>query len=61
MGKGDFGGGFLIYTIEMTQAQVSALCHVFLSSIVLGNDFVSQSKDAYRLLKSRSSTVESIL
>ena len=61
VGKGDFGGGFLIYTPEMTQAQVSALCHVFLSSIVLDNDFVSHSKDAYRLLKSRSSTVESIL
>lgn len=61
VGKGDFGGGFLIYAPEMTQGQVSALSHVFLSSIVLGNDHVSKAKDAYRVLKSRSSTVEKIL
>ena len=58
VGKGDFGGGTLIYLPEMTQGQICALSHVLFSSIASGCEYSSKAKEMYRDLKLRSQLVE---
>lgn len=61
VGKGDFGGGTLIYLPEFSQTQLNASCHVFFSCIAFGGKFAQESKDSYRLIRQRSKTIESKL
>ena len=57
-GKGDFGGGALIYLPEMTQCELNALCHVLFAAMVTGASDVSQARNVYRSFKLRSQIVE---
>lgn len=61
VGKSDFGGGTLIYLPEMSQGQLSSLCHVLFASIGNGIEFASRAKDIYRNLKLRSQHIEQSL
>src|SRR3990167_853616 len=58
VGKGDFGGGTLIYLPEMTQGELNALCHVLFSTIMMGSSNASQARNIYRSFKLRSQIVE---
>ena len=57
-GKGDFGGGVLIYLPEMTQCELNALCHVLFATMVIGSSDVSQARNVYRSFKLRSQMIE---
>ena len=61
IGQNDFGGGVLIYAKEMSQAQLSALCHVFFSTIINNLAGSDQARNIYRGLKLRSQLVERYL
>lgn len=58
IGKGDFGGGTLIYLPEMTQGQLNALCHVLFTSMVTGLSSALQARNVYRSFKLRAQVVE---
>ncbi len=58
IGKGEFGGGTLIYLPEMTQSQLNALCHVLFATIVMGSTNASQARNIYRSFKLRAQIVE---
>ncbi|MCH9643679.1 MAG: type IVB secretion system protein IcmJDotN [Gammaproteobacteria bacterium] len=58
VGKGDFGGGTLIYLPEMSQTDLNAMCHVLFNAIVLGGKAHRKAKNAYRSLKLRVQHVE---
>lgn len=59
VGKGDFGGGTLIYLPEMSQNELNALCHVFFYAIASGNSsYETSARNIYRSLKLRSQLVE---
>jgi intracellular multiplication protein IcmJ len=58
IGKGDFGGGTLIYLPEMTQGQLNAMCHVLFTAMVTGTSSALQARNVYRSFKLRSQMVE---
>lgn len=58
IGKGEFGGGTLIYLPEMAQGALNALCHVLFASIVMGGDYAPGARNIYRSFKLRSQVVE---
>lgn len=60
IGKGDFGGGTLIYLPEMTQGQLNAMIHVLFTNFAL-NSFSTEARNIYRGFKLRSQPVEKIL
>lgn len=61
IGKGDFGGGTLIYLPEMTQGELNALCHVLFTAMVNGSAQASQARTIYRSFKLRAQQVEKLL
>jgi len=61
IGKGDFGGGTLIYLPEMTQNELNAFCHILFSAMVNGSEQVSQARNFYRSFKLRGQQIEKIL
>lgn len=58
VGKGDYGGGTLIYLPEISQAQLNALCHVLFCAIANATDYRIDAQNVYRMLKMRSKVVE---
>lgn len=58
IGKGEFGGGTLIYLPEMTQGALNALCHVLFTSIVSGGSQAVEARNIYRSFRLRSQMVE---
>lgn len=58
IGKGDFGGGNLIYLPEMTQGQLNAMCHVLFCSMLMGGSAAIQARNVYRSFKLRVQLVE---
>lgn len=58
IGKGDFGGGTLIYLPEMTQGQLNAMSHVLFASMVSGSAVAAQARNVYRSFKLRAQVVE---
>jgi len=58
VGEGGLGGGTLIFLPELSQEELNALCHVLFSTIAVGNEASSESKDYYRALKARAKIVE---
>ena len=58
IGKGDFGGGTLIYLPEMSQRQLNAMCHVLFASMVLGGALAMPARNVYRSFKLRTQIVE---
>ena len=58
VGKGEFGGGVLIYLPEFSQNELNALCHLLFCSIATGNSFAKQAKNTLRDFKLRAQIVE---
>ena len=58
IGKGDYGGGILIYLPEIKQVELNALCHVLFCAIANGTDYRVDAQNIYRTLKMRSKIVE---
>lgn len=59
VGKGELGGGVLIYLPEMNQNTLNALCHILFAKIVDGADsFEKTARNIYRSLRLRSQLVE---
>jgi intracellular multiplication protein IcmJ len=59
VGKGDFGGGTLIYLPEMSQTELNALTHVLFTAMASGNSADEiNAKNTYRSLRLRSQVVE---
>lgn len=58
IGKGDYGGGTLIYLPEITQAELNGLCHVLFCAIANATDYRMDAQNIYRTIKMRSKIVE---
>lgn len=58
VGKGDYGGGTLIYLPEITQPDLDGLCHVLFCAIANGTQYRTDAQTIYRNLKLRSKIVE---
>lgn len=61
VGKSDAGGGSVIYLPEISQNQLSALCHVLFCAMVNATVFADQAQSIMRDLKLRSRTVDQVL
>lgn len=58
VGKGDYGGGVLIYLPTISQAELNGLCHVLFCAIVNATDYRIDAQTIYRTLKLRAKLVE---
>lgn len=58
VGKGDYGGGTLIYLPEVSQSDLNGLCHVLFCAIANATDYRTDAQNIYRNLKLRSKYVE---
>ena len=58
IGKGEFGGGTLIYLPEITQNELNALCHVLFTAIINGTADAPPARNIYRSTKLRSQIIE---
>lgn len=58
IGKGDYGGGILIYLPEISQSALNALSHVLFCAIANATDYRMDAQNIYRSLKMRSKIVE---
>jgi intracellular multiplication protein IcmJ len=58
VGKGDYGGGTLIYMPEITQPELNGLSHVLFCAIANGTDYRVDAQNVYRNLKMRAQVVE---
>lgn len=58
VGKGDYGGGNLIYLPEISQPDLNGLCHVLFCAIANATHYRSDSQNIYRTLKLRSKIVD---
>jgi len=58
IGKGDYGGGTLIYLPEISQPELNGLCHVLFCAIANATDYRMDAQNIYRTLKMRSKLVE---
>jgi intracellular multiplication protein IcmJ len=58
VGKGDYGGGSLIYLPEMSQVDLNALCHVLFCAMYNATSYSGDSRNIYRGLKLRKNVVE---
>lgn len=58
IGKGDYGGGTLIYLPEITQADLNGFCHVLFCAIANATDYRVDAQNIYRILKMRAKIVE---
>lgn len=58
VGKGDYGGGTLIYLPEITQPDLDGLCHVLFCAIANATHYRADAQNIYRNLKLRSKIVE---
>lgn len=58
VGVGGYGGGTLVYLPEMTQAELSSMCHVLFCAITNDTGYKSSAQNIYRGFKFRSQLVE---
>ena len=58
VGVGGYGGGTLIYLPELTQAELSSLCHVLFCAITNDTGYKSSAQNIYRGFKFRSQLIE---
>ena len=61
IGKGDFGGGTLIYLPEMTQTELNALCHTIFAVITNSSPLATQARNIYRSFRLRSQQIEKVV
>lgn len=58
VGVGGYGGGSLVYLPEISQPELSSLCHVLFCAITNDTGYKSTAQSIYRALKFRSQPVE---
>lgn len=58
VGLNNFGGGTLIYCPEVSQANISSLCHVLFCAMVNNTAYKSSAQSIYRSFKFRSQQVD---
>jgi intracellular multiplication protein IcmJ len=58
IGKGDYGGGTLIYLPEITQSELNGLCHVLFCAIANATEYRIDAQNIYRTLKMRAKILE---
>lgn len=58
VGSGDFGGGTLIYLPELTQGELSSLCHVLFCAITNDTPYKASAQSIYRSFKFRAQLIE---
>ncbi len=58
VGKGEYGGGTLIYLPEISQPNLNGLCHVLFCAIANASEYRVDAQNIYRSLKLRSKLVE---
>lgn len=58
VGMDEMGGGQLIFLPEMSQAELSSLCHVLFCAMGNGTGYQESSQSVYRSLKFRSQPIE---
>lgn len=58
VGKGEFGGGNLVYLPTMSQSELNALCHVLFTATITGSSYSIQAKNIYRGLRLQSQIIE---
>lgn len=58
VGKGEFGGGSLVYLPEISQAELNSMCHVLFCAMVNDTDYRNSAQGIYRSLKFRSQIVD---
>lgn len=58
VGKGDYGGGVLIYLPEIDQANLNSFCHVLFCAIANNTGYKSSAQAIYRNFKFRAQAIE---
>lgn len=58
VGKGEYGGGTLIYMPEISQEDLNGFCHVLFCAIANASEYRTDAQNIYRSLKMRSKLVE---
>lgn len=58
VGKGDYGGGLLIYLPEIDQANLNSFCHVLFCSIANNTPYKSSAQAIYRNFKFRAQAID---
>jgi intracellular multiplication protein IcmJ len=58
VGKGDYGGGVLIYLPEIDQANLNSFCHVLFCAIANNTSYRASAQAIYRNLKFRAQAIE---
>lgn len=58
VGKGEYGGGTLIYMPEISQEDLNGFCHVLFCAIANASEYRTDAQNIYRNLKLRSKLVE---
>jgi len=58
VGDNGYGGGTLIYTTEISQPDINALCHVLFCAMVNNSQYSESAQAIYQMLKMRSNLVE---
>jgi len=58
VGDNGYGGGSLIYTTEITQNDINALCHVLFCAMVNNSQYQDTAQTIYQTLKIRSNIIE---
>ncbi len=58
VGKGDYGGGTLIYLPEMSQGDLNGLCHVLFCAMSGRSSYLDEAQNIYREFKNRAKIVK---
>lgn len=58
VGKGDYGGGVLIYLPEIDQANLNSFCHVLFCAIANNTAYKASAQAIYRNFKFRAQAIE---
>lgn len=58
VGVGGYGGGTLVYLPELSQAELSSMCHVLFCAITNDTGYKTSAQNIYRSIKFRSQIVE---
>jgi intracellular multiplication protein IcmJ len=60
VGRGDYGGGLLIYLPEIDQSSLNSFCHVLFCAIGNNTTYKSSAQSIYRNFKFRNQPIEEV-
>lgn len=58
LGESGYGGGTVIYMPEITQNEISGMCHVLFCAMANDTTYKESAQSIYRLLRMRSQVVD---